>query len=231
MNKINFQNLPTQTTPLNATNMNQMQENMDDVDVLRQGKTPIPENADLNNYTTDGTYRADSAAIAATLTNCPVSSTAFKMKVEHLHSTANDRIRQTIYQHIQTSNTYVRTCQSGTWGEWQMVDTTTIVSNANGTAIKYSDGTMICTKRVEASSVTFSASGNIYVSTAIALGTYAVEFISAPILQVTCKGSSMGWISQVASVGKNTIGNVTIAKATSTSASYNIDITAIGTWR
>lgn len=52
MNKINFQNLPNQTTPVNATNFNQMQENMDDVDVLRQGKNAIAENTDLNTIVT-----------------------------------------------------------------------------------------------------------------------------------------------------------------------------------
>lgn len=52
MNKINFKNLPNQTSAINASNLNQMQENMDDVDVLRQGKNAIAENTDLNTIVT-----------------------------------------------------------------------------------------------------------------------------------------------------------------------------------
>lgn len=52
MNKINFTNLPSTTTPINATNLNQMQENMDNVDTLRYGKTTIASNTDLNTLTT-----------------------------------------------------------------------------------------------------------------------------------------------------------------------------------
>ena len=48
MNKINYKNLPNQTTPLNATNMNLMQEYVDNIDTLRQGKNTIAENTDLN---------------------------------------------------------------------------------------------------------------------------------------------------------------------------------------
>lgn len=70
-----------------------------------------------------GTYRTDSGAITNTLTNCPITTTAFKMTVELLHSTETNRIRQTIYQHIASSKTFVRTCAGGTWGNWiPMVD-------------------------------------------------------------------------------------------------------------
>lgn len=118
MDKIDFQNLPSTTTPVNATNLNQMQENMDDVDVLRQGKTSIASNSDLNSITTVGTYRSDSGTVTNSLSNCPITGTAFKMIVEKLHSTESNRIRQTIYQHAVGSKTWVRTCASGTWGEW-----------------------------------------------------------------------------------------------------------------
>lgn len=40
------------------------------------------------------------------------------MVVEKLHSTETNRIRQTIYQHIGASKTFVRTCFAGTWGDW-----------------------------------------------------------------------------------------------------------------
>lgn len=85
-----------------------------------------------------GTYRTDSGNITNSLTNCPVTGTAFKMVVELLHSTETNRIRQTIYQHTANSKTFVRTCQSGTWGDWlPMVDDagtwTPVMRNATAT--------------------------------------------------------------------------------------------------
>ena len=50
--------------------------------ILDDSHTPtIPENSDLNDYTTAGTYRATSSTTSATLSNCPVSSSAFKLFV------------------------------------------------------------------------------------------------------------------------------------------------------
>lgn len=50
--------------------------------LLDDSRTPtIPNSADLNDYTTAGTYRATSSATSSTLSNCPVSNSAFKLFV------------------------------------------------------------------------------------------------------------------------------------------------------
>lgn len=232
MNKINFQNLPSTSTPLNATNLNQMQDNMDDVDVLRAGKTEIPANSDLDTFTTPGTYKVASAANAANLTHSPVTNHAFKMITERIHLDNNTRLRQTIYNNDNDLATYYRYYNGSSWGDWLLIPGMITETNANGTAIKFSDGTMICTKQVTATDVAFSASGNIYTSTnSVNLGNYAVSFDSAPILQVTCKGSYSGWVSQISAYGKNAIGSLYISKADSNTRTFIIDITAVGRWK
>lgn len=50
--------------------------------ILDDSLTPtIPDNSDLNDYQTAGTYRATSSTVSATLSNCPISSSAFKLFV------------------------------------------------------------------------------------------------------------------------------------------------------
>lgn len=50
--------------------------------ILDDSHTPtIPNSADLNDYTTTGTYRATSSTVSATLSNSPISNSAFKLFV------------------------------------------------------------------------------------------------------------------------------------------------------
>ena len=50
--------------------------------ILDDSRTPtIPNNANLNNYTTPGTYRSTGSTVSTTLSNCPVSNSAFKLFV------------------------------------------------------------------------------------------------------------------------------------------------------
>jgi len=54
----------------------------ENVFLLDDSHTPtIPDNSDLNDYQTAGTYRATSSTVSATLSNCPISSSAFKLFV------------------------------------------------------------------------------------------------------------------------------------------------------
>ena len=125
MTKINFQNLPNTTTPLNATNMNAIQTNAETainaIDTIGLHGTYLEENDDLNNLTTAGVYYAGSSNIAATLSNTPVTTAAFKLIVECL--ARNDRLVQTIKVNDATSSKvyYSRTYQ-GSWGAWQKVN-------------------------------------------------------------------------------------------------------------
>ena len=77
----------------------------------------IPQNVDLNSYTTIGMYHSPSNAWASTVTNTPVAGIAFKMYVEK--TIANNYLRQTCIM-FNNGNVYTRTSTDGgsTWGSW-----------------------------------------------------------------------------------------------------------------
>ena len=82
--------------------------------------TQILSGDNLNDYTTAGVYYASSGTIAASLSNTPVTDSAFKLIVEYLART--DRIVQTIKaNNASTSAMWVRT-NTGTWGAWKKIN-------------------------------------------------------------------------------------------------------------
>lgn len=121
MNKINFENLPSTNTPINSSNLNQMQTNVENEFAnkynLTRG-TVIPNNSDLNNFTTLGSFYCESPSKAQSLSNCPVT-TAFKLIVENIAS--SEQYRQTIYGQGTSSQTWIRTYNGTNWGNWRIV--------------------------------------------------------------------------------------------------------------
>lgn len=91
-----------------------------------------------------GVYVAVNGTITGTLSNCPISSYAFKLIVEHINGTG--RIRQTIYANLLTCDTYVR-YNNGSWGDWGRIITTTkpddtvYINGSAGSAPNYATGT------------------------------------------------------------------------------------------
>ncbi len=81
----------------------------------------IPTGANLNTYTTPGSYRCESNATAATLTNCPVQN-GFRMEVmSTIASAATGYQIQTIYPNNALGKFYMRrrgSASSGTWSNW-----------------------------------------------------------------------------------------------------------------
>ena len=86
--------------------------------VLTDGMTPIPANADLNNYKTVGTYNIVRNADVSTLSNCPTTR-AFKMVVDTTLGDGNYTQTITTYD----GAVYVRTYQAydSTWIAWVRV--------------------------------------------------------------------------------------------------------------
>lgn len=77
----------------------------------------IKSGENLNNFTKIGNYYSESASISATLQNCPISNTAFKLKVENIART--DRYIQTLIANNNEVKIYARVFDSSqTWGEW-----------------------------------------------------------------------------------------------------------------
>jgi len=84
----------------------------------------IDSNTDLNDITTADEYYVATSTIAATLINCPHTTSGFKLVVEYLN--AEIRLRQTIYATNADSDTYVRTYTNAGWGTWKKVSMVTV---------------------------------------------------------------------------------------------------------
>lgn len=109
-------------------------------------------------------------------------------------------------------------------------------SNANGNYIKFSDGTMICSKIISGTTNINESWGNGYTSgsaSSIALGNWAVEFIATPIISITAgRNGSNYWLSGTDSTSKTYVGSLSIIRFTSaTSIKYNLNIVGIGKWK
>lgn len=109
-------------------------------------------------------------------------------------------------------------------------------SNSNGRYIKYSDGTMICHKRVTGTVNISTTWGNGYTSGAdnsISLGNFPAKFITRPTVNVTLeRGSSNCWLISNINVGTQTAGIVSLARFTSaTNVAYTLNVIAIGRWK
>ena len=106
-------------------------------------------------------------------------------------------------------------------------------SNANGDYIKYSDGTMICTKKVSFVGLQFTiAWGNAYETPPIDLGDYAQEFVEIPLMFISCAYSTAA--AEGLANTKTGYGRVIFYRPIRTDAadySYNIYLMAIGKWR
>ena len=87
-------------------------------------ETEIPENADLNDYTTVGVYA--SINYSSTLKNCPHKTDAFKLIVERV-SVSSARVRQTVMANNLNCNTYVRYLKD-TWSSWKKITMTDVSS-------------------------------------------------------------------------------------------------------
>lgn len=93
--------------------------------------TSIPENADLNDYTTQGSFKCGLNVTAATLTNCPTN------KAFHLEVYAHAGVRQVLYTYINEDNWAYERNWSGSggngnrWDEWRRIPTDLDIASLN----------------------------------------------------------------------------------------------------
>lgn len=93
--------------------------------ILDDSRTPtIPNNADLNNYTTAGTYRATSSSVSATLSNCPVSNFAIKLFVIETGYGSSNYCMQIIVAGARSL--YFRTRTTSAWTVWGKISYTDV---------------------------------------------------------------------------------------------------------
>ena len=79
----------------------------------------IPANADLNDYIIPGDYLVNTASLAATLVNAPISTDAFKLTVEYVLN--EQRYMQKVFRNNKNVEIYYRTYTSDGWGDWNLI--------------------------------------------------------------------------------------------------------------
>lgn len=109
-------------------------------------------------------------------------------------------------------------------------------SNSNGEYTKYSDGTMICTKRVIKQNVKLTNSWyslfNNENDTNIDLGNYAATFIEEPVVNITYMGGNGCWLINNNGHSASSPGKVQLCTVSSrTIGTCILDITAKGRWK
>ena len=109
-------------------------------------------------------------------------------------------------------------------------------SNSNGEYTKYSDGTMICTKRVIKQNVKLTNSWyslfNNENDTSIDLGSYAATFIEEPVVSITYMGGNGCWLINNNGHSASSPGKVQLCTVSSrTIGTCILDITAKGRWK
>ena len=109
-------------------------------------------------------------------------------------------------------------------------------SNSNGEYTKYTDGTMICTKRVIKQNVKLTNSWySLFTNendTRIDLGNYAATFIEEPVVSITYMGGNGCWLINNNGHSASSPGKVQLCTVSSrTIGTCILDITAKGRWK
>ena len=109
-------------------------------------------------------------------------------------------------------------------------------TNSNGTYIKYTDGTMICTKRFIQQNVKLTNSWySLFTNendTRIDLGNYAATFIEEPVVNITYMGGNGCWLINNNGHSASSPGKVQLCTVSSrTIGTCILDITAKGKWK
>ena len=101
-------------------------------------------------------------------------------------------------------------------------------SNSNGEYAKYSDGTMICSKRIIQKNVKLTNSWY----TLVDLGNYAAKFIEEPVVNITYMGGNGCWLINNNGHSASSPGKVQLCTVSSrTIGNCILDITAKGRWK
>lgn len=90
--------------------------------------TSIPENADLNDYTTPGTFYSPNSERTASIVNCPLNDTSFYLLVIRPLSGNSSYIRQILLRNEKDQRIFTR-FKTSLWGEWEEILTADALSS------------------------------------------------------------------------------------------------------
>lgn len=107
-------------------------------------------------------------------------------------------------------------------------------SNSDGYYIKFSDGTMICTKSISRGIAQneWSAWGSCYESTSLTFGDWPQAFYATPIVSMRSSGTG-GWFENTYDVSNTSAGSCRMARPSipGGGVTFIFDIIAIGRWK
>lgn len=164
---------------------------------LQQGTT-IPNNSDLDNYTTPGCYYVLSSTEAATMSHGPITDTGYKLVVM-VGSIANRR-HQIAFRQSSTS-IYMRYRDNSSWGAWELVNTVVERgSSGNWRWVRRNDGTCDLYYQETYTANCSTAKGSIYVQSAQQTLTYPFTVYrgTASVCFYYNSNSYLTWATQVA---------------------------------
>ena len=105
-------------------------------------------------------------------------------------------------------------------------------SNANGTYVKFSDGTMICYKNISLNININKEWGNVYENTTAAnLGSWAATFTATPSMGVLTIGGAGIWVQTINNASTTSCGSAFFVSATSGTKNTMFSIIGIGRWK
>lgn len=107
------------------------------------------------------------------------------------------------------------------------------ITNDNGTAIKFPDGTMICAMKRSLTGTCDTEWGNLYATDNLDLGNYPVNFISNPVISASVSGQYSCFIGPFKNLGNSSIGSVNLLRPSKleSESEWEVQITAIGRWK
>lgn len=136
---------------------------------------------------------------------------------------------------ISGNKVYTRTRNSNVWGNWQSLLPET-VTNSNGTATKFPDGTMVCRRKIQKSIPCNSTWGTLYHGEDSTEYAFAETFTEIPNVQVSVRTTTSTSCWQInyntPVITKSTYKWISIMRPTSSdNVPVEIDILAIGKWK
>lgn len=199
----------------------------------------LASNVSWDTVTTPGQYFIP----AATGTNVPLAGVNYLLTVVN---TPNG-LKQTAMLYGNPL-TYSRAIVSGSWAAWfKSYDQTNAVgtvsqsggtptgaiiekgSNAQGSYVRYADGTQICWGRLTTTAVN-NANGSVFNSAAAYLGNYPAAFASLPVVTATATGVAFAWAGNYALPTVSAWGGWLAMSPTATGGFADIALVAIGRW-
>lgn len=105
---------------------------------------------------------------------------------------------------------------------------TEVVTNSNGTAVKFADGTMICYGKLSLSNVEFASAGAIYYS-AYQTITFPASFVGNVSTNISAMTGNLAWIGNIASTTSKC--TYVVLHSTDVKRGVNIEWQAIGRWK